>query len=426
MSERDTASAPKHERLRQLGLTEYQAKAYATLLALGSATATEIAGSSTVPQPKIYGVLKELETRGLVESALGPPARYRAVAIDAYLRGFARDLRGRAESIEAEALALAAEFKPPDDGGADEFGRVAAVSGKRNILSRAFDTARQAEKSLQISGTAPFAEELSKGFVTVIREKAEEGVEVRILIPVTSDNLEQAKRLGRYAEVRHNPRPTATFAVVADESVALLSNARSTGERPLRGKERAIVVTDRALVRFASEAVLHSWHVGTPLPERISELDGKGSRLTDVVRDPDQALAAARSLVAEVERDLAVAATELGAFQLLGLRPALAAARRRGVRIRVVVPETSVNKKALEPLSEMVELRTLDRVPARFFVADAKRGLLLDAVNPGDSPFLDASAFGPHTIHAKDTPLSGVMSALFEALWAAASPRSGR
>ncbi|MBI4394496.1 MAG: hypothetical protein HY556_11985 [Euryarchaeota archaeon] len=423
MSERDAPNPSKHDRLRQLGLTEYQAKTYVALLSLGSATASEIAGSSAVPQPKIYGVLKELETRGLVESSLGPPASYRAVAIEAYLRGFARDLRGRADSIDAEAQVLAAQFRPSEDTGAGDAGRVAAVSGKRNILSRAFETAREAQRTLQISGTAPFAEELSKGFVTVIREKTEDGVEVRVLLPITRDNVEQAKRLGRYADVRHNTRPTATFAVVADESAALLSHARSTGERPLRGQERAIMVTDRALVRFASEAIASSWHVGTPLPERIAELDGKELRLTDVVRDPREALAAAKAIVAEAERDLSIAATELGVFQLLGLKTALLAARGRGVRIRVLVPQTSMNVKALDPLNEIVEVRTLERVPARFFVADARRALLIDSANAADSPFLDASAFGPHTVHAKGTPLGGAMAALFDALWIGASPR---
>lgn len=43
--------------LEEAGLSPYQADAYAALLELGSASASEIATTSGVPQPRIYDVL---------------------------------------------------------------------------------------------------------------------------------------------------------------------------------------------------------------------------------------------------------------------------------------------------------------------------------------------------------------------------------
>ena len=49
-----------HAVLEEAGLSPYQADAYVTLLALGSASASEIATASGVPQPRIYDVLRGL------------------------------------------------------------------------------------------------------------------------------------------------------------------------------------------------------------------------------------------------------------------------------------------------------------------------------------------------------------------------------
>jgi DNA-binding MarR family transcriptional regulator len=55
-----------HAVLEEAGLSPYQADAYETLLELGSASASEIATTSGVPQPRIYDVLRGLEDDGYV------------------------------------------------------------------------------------------------------------------------------------------------------------------------------------------------------------------------------------------------------------------------------------------------------------------------------------------------------------------------
>jgi sugar-specific transcriptional regulator TrmB len=66
--------------LRDLGLSDYEARAYRTLLAIGAATARELSDTSEVPMGRIYDVLNGLETHGLVRSqTVASPKRYVAV-----------------------------------------------------------------------------------------------------------------------------------------------------------------------------------------------------------------------------------------------------------------------------------------------------------------------------------------------------------
>jgi sugar-specific transcriptional regulator TrmB len=62
--------------LQKLGLTYYEAKVYATLVAIGATTATVLSTESEVPRTKIYDVLKRLEERKWITVEKGRPCTY--------------------------------------------------------------------------------------------------------------------------------------------------------------------------------------------------------------------------------------------------------------------------------------------------------------------------------------------------------------
>jgi Sugar-specific transcriptional regulator TrmB len=56
--------------LKKLGLTEYEARAYAALVGLGEATAREIHEASRVPRTRIYDILRDLGGKGKGHGAI--------------------------------------------------------------------------------------------------------------------------------------------------------------------------------------------------------------------------------------------------------------------------------------------------------------------------------------------------------------------
>ncbi len=68
------------EKLRKVGLTEYEAKAYLALLNTHLSTASKTAEKSGVPRTKIYTVLEGLSNKGWVKMYSGYPLLFRAVA----------------------------------------------------------------------------------------------------------------------------------------------------------------------------------------------------------------------------------------------------------------------------------------------------------------------------------------------------------
>ncbi|MFC4357222.1 TrmB family transcriptional regulator [Halobium salinum] len=109
--------------LRDLGLSEYEERAYRSLLRTGPTTAKELSRASDVPMGRIYDVLNSLEQYNLVRSqAASRPKKYVAVepdaALDRLLADKKRELDEKAEQYEeiVEELSDELEAAEPIEG----------------------------------------------------------------------------------------------------------------------------------------------------------------------------------------------------------------------------------------------------------------------------------------------------------------------
>lgn len=94
------------EGLRKLGLTDYEARAYATLVGMGEATAREVHEMSAVPRTRIYDILRDLEGKGFVEFVDGSPTYYRAVEPDRVMKRLKDELVASIDRSTSELLNL--------------------------------------------------------------------------------------------------------------------------------------------------------------------------------------------------------------------------------------------------------------------------------------------------------------------------------
>lgn len=68
------------EKLRQLGLTEYETQAYLTLVKGSQMSAEEVARKANIPIPRVYGVLETLKNLGLIVILEGRPKKFEIVS----------------------------------------------------------------------------------------------------------------------------------------------------------------------------------------------------------------------------------------------------------------------------------------------------------------------------------------------------------
>lgn len=89
--------------LKQLGLSEYEAKAYTTLLRENPLTAYEISKNSGIPSSKIYEVVKRLESRQMVQSVHRERSRmFIPTSPDEFVESFKAAMENNLHNVKAE------------------------------------------------------------------------------------------------------------------------------------------------------------------------------------------------------------------------------------------------------------------------------------------------------------------------------------
>ena len=139
--------------LQALGLTEYEARAYTALLALGRAVPARIARQAGIPRPKIYETLQRLEARGLAARVGENPMEYAPLSAREYIERARRAFDGRLDALERDLSRLTPDPAPE---------AVYALRGDAAVRSLCETLALGARSSLYLAGDETFALHLER------------------------------------------------------------------------------------------------------------------------------------------------------------------------------------------------------------------------------------------------------------------------
>lgn len=100
------------EKLRRVGLSEYEAKSYIALLRFGAQMGREVAKRSGVPPTRVFDVLKSLRDKGLVNLIQEKPMVWVAVRPEIGLKGFADKKIDDIKNLETSVLSSLKQIRP--------------------------------------------------------------------------------------------------------------------------------------------------------------------------------------------------------------------------------------------------------------------------------------------------------------------------
>jgi sugar-specific transcriptional regulator TrmB len=117
--------------LSRLGLTSYEARAYAALVRRDSFSAAQVARQAGLPRQRIYDVLETLVQKGLAASRPGPHAKYAAIAPELAIERLLSARRRALSAMELDGAAIVEELMPPT-GRARRYGPARVHRGLRD------------------------------------------------------------------------------------------------------------------------------------------------------------------------------------------------------------------------------------------------------------------------------------------------------
>ena len=155
--------------LRDLGFTEYEAKAYLALLDDSPVSGYRVAQNSGVPRAKVYEVLGGLVRRGAVYANYSDPVHYAPMPPKELVAGRRREMEGAIEAAEKNLESYAERSASREV--------IWDITGHDEILRRAGEVASRAQKSILAEVWQEDAPEIK----AALESAAGRGVEVAVV-----------------------------------------------------------------------------------------------------------------------------------------------------------------------------------------------------------------------------------------------------
>lgn len=208
------------EALRRIGLTEWGARAYQSLVGLGQSDAATVAEAAQLPRTRIYGVLDELVQKGWATCSNTRPKTFRAerpfVCFEKARDELLTKLQHAEDHLEAFYRQDGARFGGP----------MWTLTGAEAIQSRLTSMVKTARSSFFLA--LPFSVPGDERLFEKIRQAVQRGVHVRILV---SDPKTLPRSDGPLGEIRTGIVPTRV-AFMDEKQACIMFRRPGHGGRP--------------------------------------------------------------------------------------------------------------------------------------------------------------------------------------------------
>ena len=241
--------------LHEVGLTEYETRAYLILLERGVMTASEVSEFSNVPYSKVYETLNSLEKKGWVEVEKGRPSRYfpkapsealeaERLRLEGMLSGWKRVVLGELQPLYEKRELL----EKPD---------IWILRGEFSVMAKLQEMLEVVKSELLVAVPA-FAKNFVDASVSTLAQVRTSGVDVKVMVA----GKWTQKELSIIDNVRFRDNMFGG-GVIVDGKEALLFLGEADKKRSYAG---LLVIWSNhiGLVKFAREYFQLLWDTAKP------------------------------------------------------------------------------------------------------------------------------------------------------------------
>ncbi len=255
LSQSTALSEKTRKVLQDIGLTDYEIKAYISLLNNPGNQASEISKNSDVPISKIYEVLTNLERKGWVESQHGRPSKYFPKSPSTALQAF----RMRTESeLKSNEQHLLRELMPIyEKRETQERPDIWIVRGEYNILAKVRESIDRCEKELLAVVPAGLNDVIELIVPTLVSIRAS-GVNTRIMMS-KEVNEASLRNISAVSKLRLRENMFGGGVICDAKEVVLLLGGSSNS-----GSALAIWSDHAGLASFAKNYFEFLWEEAIP------------------------------------------------------------------------------------------------------------------------------------------------------------------
>lgn len=243
--------------LKKIGLTEYESKAYLSLIHLVSDKADNISKESNIPRSKIYPVLENLEKKKLIKINEGRPLIYEVITPSEAFTSYKNNLVDEINTLETNLINIyenkLPKIKTP----------ILSIEDKKKILQKQEDIIKRSKNTLCIRLGFILPQEVEK-FKKNINELIKKEVNVKIL------SVKKCEVNGKYIDMEEilDQLPVhviyvnlpAAQLIIRDYKEMILTFADNSGESISEESMVALYNTYSAIITNYSVSFNKQWN----------------------------------------------------------------------------------------------------------------------------------------------------------------------
>ncbi|MCP8320242.1 MAG: hypothetical protein H3Z52_04770 [archaeon] len=207
---------------------------------------------------------------------------------------------------------------------------------------------------------------------------SEKGVKIRVILPITKENVEDAKKVSGYIQLRHIENSALRMGVIDNQALFLInvpSNLKNSTAY-WKGFDYTVYSNVAHYINGIRNLLEIVWDQALDARVRIKEIEtGESAKLTEIVRGKDAIYERIFDGLSRTKSNLFVMVdvSTLGLIMhdFSSINTEL---RERGVRIRFLTQINKENFMMAKELSEQFEVRHIDELPIRAILTDEESG----------------------------------------------------
>lgn len=355
----------------QFGLKKEAGKVYLHLLQNGRRTAGEVAESLHLTSHGANKVLLELSKQGLAKRISTNPetfvAAYPSSLLNPAISNEAAKLQGLSEARDTllelwdvertKAQGLPIEWCPIEEG-------FIILYDKDDIIDRRLETFHATEKRLWIISTEFWLLRWDKVLCDYFVDDEHKCriEDLRILVPITPNNIDVVKQLSKYFKIRHSPMMSNFAVVISDCKEAMYTGVTKDLDELERVElTPSLWSNNSGFIEIQSSLFQSLWDKGIEARLRIQEIEtGKPIEVTRVITDYQEIVQDFASLINTAHKEIFLWIRS-EAFPILA--PLIPKdARQRGIDVIVMAEINKDNLQAAQEIAERADVRHIPQI----------------------------------------------------------------
>ena len=353
--------------LGEFGLTEKESEVYILLAREGVLKGLDISKRLRMHKAQVYTILKNLQSKGAVETTLEAPARFTAVPFENLLDLFIRTKKEQASSMEKQRDSLFSSWESVKLGGpTSPIEKFLAVRGTNNVNLTMSGMMEQANKELRMIMT-PLdvirAERLDH-IETLSRLKKNSTFRCRVLTHISKENLNIVKNSTRLSSTRRvaiewrhmggESSPLPRIMMKDGEEVFILESEETTV--PPRW-DNGLWTNSKLITDVTSRLFEELWVKSVNANERMAQIDvAKCLGKSVTVNDASSAYKLFVDTLAQTSNEIITINPSISSFTHLG-NHSMQSLSMKGVNVRAMFPIDGKNIDHAIALSKYCKVR---------------------------------------------------------------------